>query len=117
LPYREAIKNRYIGALHPATAEVEEIVSRSSAIGRNQGRNVLLVDDSIVPERPPRDVQMAACGARKVYFASDAPPVRFPIYASNMPTCASIATGAARRCGEIGADKLIYQDWMRWSMT
>ena len=80
-----------------------------------RGRNVLLIDDSIVRGTTSREiVQMARqAGARKVYFASAAPPIRFPnVYGIDMPTRAELI--AHERSDEeirfaIGADALIYQ--------
>jgi amidophosphoribosyltransferase len=81
-----------------------------------KGRNVLLVDDSIVRGTTSREiVQMAReAGARKVYLASAAPPVRFPnVYGIDMPTSNELV--AHNRTIEeiresIGCDALIYQD-------
>ena len=81
-----------------------------------KGRNVLLVDDSIVRGTTSREiVQMARdAGARKVYLASAAPPVRFPnVYGIDMPTSDELV--AYNRSIEqvrelIGCDALIYQD-------
>ena len=81
-----------------------------------KGRNVLLVDDSIVRGTTSKEiVQMARdAGAKKVYFASAAPAVRFPnVYGIDMPTRAELlATGRdeAAIAREIGADAVIYQD-------
>ncbi|MFZ5503200.1 MAG: amidophosphoribosyltransferase [Pseudomonadota bacterium] len=121
IPFREGfVKNRYIGRtfIMPGQAMRKKSVRQKlNAIGIEfQGKNVLLVDDSIVRGTTSREiVQMARdAGARKVYFASAAPPVRFPnVYGIDMPSRAElIATGRsdAEICAEIGADKLIYQD-------
>jgi amidophosphoribosyltransferase len=81
-----------------------------------RGRNVLLVDDSIVRGTTSREiVQMARdAGAKKVYLASAAPPVRYPnVYGIDMPTASELV--AYNRSVEevreiIGCDALIYQD-------
>lgn len=81
-----------------------------------KGRNVLLVDDSIVRGTTSREiVQMAReAGAKKVYLASAAPPVRYPnVYGIDMPTAEELV--AHDRTVEeiqaiIGCDALIYQD-------
>jgi amidophosphoribosyltransferase len=121
IEYREGfIKNRYIGRtfLMPGQAiRKKSVRQKLNAIGSEfKGKNVLLVDDSIVRGTTSREiVQMARdAGARKVYFASAAPPVRFPnVYGIDMPTSRElIATGRSddEIAREIGADKLIYQD-------
>jgi amidophosphoribosyltransferase len=121
IPFREGfVKNRYIGRtfIMPGQAMRKKSVRQKlNAIGMEfKGKNVLLVDDSIVRGTTSREiVQMARdAGARKVYFASAAPPVKFPnVYGIDMPSPRElIATGRSddEICREIGADKLIYQD-------
>ncbi len=121
LPFREGfVKNRYIGRtfIMPGQAMRKKSVRQKlNAIGMEfKDKNVLLVDDSIVRGTTSREiVQMARdAGARKVYFASAAPPVRFPnVYGIDMPSRKElIATGRTDEqiCREIGADRLIYQD-------
>jgi amidophosphoribosyltransferase len=121
LSYREGfIKNRYIGRtfIMPGQAvRMRSVRQKLNAIGVEfKGKNVLLVDDSIVRGTTSQEiVQMAReAGANRVYFASSAPPVRFPnVYGIDMPTRAELI--AALRTDEeirrvIGADALIYQD-------
>src|SRR6186713_258698 len=120
-PYREGfVKNRYVGRtfIMPGQGVRRKSVRQKlNAIGIEfRGRNVLLVDDSIVRGTTSKEiVQMAReAGARKVYMASAAPPVRFPnVYGIDMPTKEElIASG--RSIEEIrqfiGADALVYQD-------
>jgi amidophosphoribosyltransferase len=118
--YREGfIKNRYIGRtfIMPGQAERKKSVKQKlNAIDLEfRNKNVLIVDDSIVRGTTSRQIiQMARdAGARKVYFASASPPVRFPnIYGIDMPaTSELIASGRneAEIERELGADWLIYQ--------
>src|SRR3954470_154157 len=94
IEYREGfIKNRYIGRtfLMPGQAiRAKSVRQKLNAIGSEfKGKNVLLVDDSIVRGTTSREiVQMAReAGARNVFFASAAPPVLFPnVYGIDMPT-------------------------------
>jgi amidophosphoribosyltransferase len=120
-PYREGfVKNRYVGRtfIMPGQAVRQRSVRQKlNAIGMEfRGRNVLLVDDSIVRGTTSKEiVQMAReAGARKVYMASAAPPVRFPnVYGIDMPTRDElVAHGRSiEQVREfIGADALIYQD-------
>jgi amidophosphoribosyltransferase len=119
--YREGfIKNRYIGRtfIMPGQAiRRKSVRQKLNAIGMEfRGKNVLLVDDSIVRGTTSREiVQMAReSGARRVYFASAAPPVRYPnVYGIDMPTREElIASGRSDEeiAREIGCDALIYQD-------
>jgi amidophosphoribosyltransferase len=121
LKYREGfIKNRYIGRtfIMPGQEEREKSVRRKlNAIDFEfRGKTVLLVDDSIVRGTTSAQIIEVAreAGAHKVYFASAAPPVRFPnVYGIDMPA-ANELVAAGRTVEEvgrlIGADWLIYQD-------
>ena len=119
--YREGfVKNRYIGRtfIMPGQAQRKKSVRQklNAMAIEFRGKNVLLVDDSIVRGTTSKEiVQMAReCGALKVYFASAAPPVRFPnVYGIDMPTRAElIATGRnpAEIAEAIGADAVFYQE-------
>ena len=119
--YREGfIKNRYIGRtfIMPGQAERAKSVRRKlNAIDLEfRNKNVLLVDDSIIRGTTSRQIIKLAreAGARKVYFASAAPPVRYPsVYGIDMPAASElIANGRdVEEIREIiGADRLIYQD-------
>jgi amidophosphoribosyltransferase len=121
LPYREGfVKNRYVGRtfIMPGQGVRKKSVRQKLNVIASEfkGRNVLLVDDSIVRGTTSKEiVQMARdAGARKVYLASAAPPVRYPnVYGIDMPTSSELV--AHDRTVEqirdlIGCDALIYQD-------
>ncbi len=121
LPYREGfVKNRYVGRtfIMPGQAVRKKSVRQKLNViaAEFKGRNVLLVDDSIVRGTTSKEiVQMARdAGARKVYLASAAPPVRYPnVYGIDMPTPDELVAhgrdvDAIRAI--IGCDALIYQD-------
>jgi amidophosphoribosyltransferase len=120
-PYREGfVKNRYVGRtfiMPGQSVRKKSVRQKLNAIGVEfKGRNVLLVDDSIVRGTTSKEiVQMAReAGANRVYMASAAPPVRYPnVYGIDMPTKEELI--AHNRSLEeirefIGADALIYQD-------
>ena len=121
LPYREGfVKNRYVGRtfIMPGQAVRKKSVRQKLNVIASEfkGRNVLLVDDSIVRGTTSREiVQMARdAGARKVYLASAAPPVRYPnVYGIDMPTSDELVAHG-RTVAEIqkiiGCDALIYQE-------
>ena len=121
LNYREGfIKNRYIPRtfIMPGQAMRKKSVRQKLNAIRHEfeGNNVLLVEDSIVRGTTSSQVvQMARdAGARRVYFASAAPPVRHPnVYGIDMPAAQElIAHGRSEQevAAAIGADDLIYQD-------
>ena len=119
--YREGfVKNRYIGRtfIMPGQEMRQKSVrGKLNAIDLEfRGRNVLLVDDSIVRGTTSAQIIELAreAGARKVYFASAAPPVRYPnVYGIDMAVVSElVASGRSEEevGGFIGADWLIYQD-------
>lgn len=119
LPYREGFyKNRYIGRtfiMPGQKVRKKSVRQKLNALPREfAGKNVLLIDDSIVRGTTSKEiVEMArAAGAEKVFFASAAPPVRYPhVYGINMPTRGELIA-SARSIEEvasvIGADRVIY---------
>src|SRR5512134_1602702 len=119
--YREGfIKNRYIGRtfiMPEQSARTASVRKKLNAISLEfAGKNVMLVDDSVVRGTTSQQIiDMAReAGAKRVYFASAAPPVRYPnVYGIDMPA-ASELVAAGRTEDEvariIGADWLIYQD-------
>ncbi len=120
LPYRQGyVKNRYIGRtfIMPGQGERKKSVKRKlNAIWQEfKGKNVLLVDDSIVRGTTSQQIiDMAReAGAKKVYFGSAAPEIRFPnVYGIDMPSANElIAHGhdVDSICKIIGADGLIFQ--------
>jgi amidophosphoribosyltransferase len=119
--YREGfIKNRYIGRTFIMPGQEmrrKSVRQKLNAIDLEfRGKNVLIVDDSIVRGTTSKQIiEMARdAGAKRVYFASASPPVRFPnVYGIDMPSASELV--AANRTDEevgkyIGADWLIYQD-------
>ena len=121
LPYREGfVKNRYVGRtfiMPGQSVRKKSVRQKLNAISSEfKGRNVLLVDDSIVRGTTSQEiVQMARdAGALKVYLASAAPPVRYPnVYGIDMPTATELVAHN-RTVAEIqeliGCDALIYQE-------
>jgi amidophosphoribosyltransferase len=121
LPYRDAlVRNRYVGRtfIMPGQAQRKQSIRRKlNPIPQAfQGKNVLLVDDSIVRGTTIREIiaMVREQGAKRVYVCSAAPPVRFPnVYGIDMPARSElIANGKTEQqlAKEIGADELIFQD-------
>lgn len=119
--YREGfIKNRYIGRtfIMPGQKQRKKSVRQKlNAIDLEfRGKNVMLIDDSIVRGTTSKQIiQMARdAGAKKVYFASAAPPVRYPnVYGIDMPSASELIAHDRTEdevCEAIGADRLIFQD-------
>jgi len=120
IPYREGfVKNRYIGRtfIMPYQEERKKSVRRKLNILdlEFQGKNVLLVDDSIVRGTTSKKIiEMArASGAKKVYFASAAPPIKYQnLYGIDMPSTSELIASNKTNdevAKEIDADWLIYQ--------
>jgi len=119
--YREGfIKNRYIGRTFIMPGQQQRKKSVRQKLNpvelEFKGKNVMLVDDSIVRGTTSKQIiQMARdAGANKVYMASAAPPVRYPnVYGIDMPSATEFVAHNRTEeeiCKEIGADWLVYQD-------
>lgn len=120
LPYRQGfVKNRYVGRtfIMPGQAQRKKSVRRklNTIEVEFKGKNVLLVDDSVVRGTTSEQIiEMARdAGAKKVYFASAAPEIRFPnVYGIDMPSVNELIAHG-REVNEIaemiGADELIFQ--------
>ena len=119
--YREGlVKNRYIGRtfiMPGQTIRRDSVRKKLNTINPEfEGKRVLLVDDSIVRGNTSRKiVEMARkSGARKVYFASTAPPVKYPnVYGIDMPASSELIASigdVGKIARSIGVDKLFYQD-------
>ncbi|MEX1032654.1 MAG: amidophosphoribosyltransferase [Cellvibrionaceae bacterium] len=119
--FREGlVKNRYIGRTFIMPGQQQRRKSVRQKLNTIElefrGKNVLLVDDSIVRGTTCQQIiQMARdAGAKKVYFASAAPPVKYPnVYGIDMPSARELIAhdrSVEEICKEIGADWLVYQD-------
>lgn len=121
LPYREGfIKNRYVGRtfIMPGQAVRKKSVRQklNAMPVEFEGKNVLLVDDSIVRGTTMREIVRMAreSGAKKVYVASSAPRVMYPnVYGIDMPTRSELLCGDGRDevavAQALGADAVVYQ--------
>ena len=121
IEYREGFyKNRYVGRtfIMPGQSERKKSVKQklNAMSSEFAGKNILIVDDSIVRGTTSREiVEMArAAGANEVTFTSAAPPVRYPhVYGINMPTSHELVAHGRKIpeiAHEMGADHLIYQE-------
>ncbi|MFM2446819.1 MAG: hypothetical protein RI936_1266 [Pseudomonadota bacterium] len=121
IDYREGfIKNRYVGRtfIMPGQGVRKKSVRQklNAMSVEFKGKNVLIVDDSIVRGTTISEIVRMArdSGARKVFVASAAPPVRYPnVYGIDMPTSSELIAGGGKSVeeirAEIGADALVYQ--------
>ncbi|MGX2957531.1 amidophosphoribosyltransferase [Ursidibacter arcticus] len=120
-PYRQGfVKNRYVARtfIMPGQAQRKSSVRRklNPITSEFKDKTVLLVDDSIVRGTTSEQiVEMARqAGAKKVYFASAAPEIRYPnVYGIDMPTCEELVAydRSVEQVAEmIGVDRLVFQD-------
>jgi amidophosphoribosyltransferase len=120
VPYSEGfVKNRYVGRtfIMPDQKERQNSIAlKLNAIRQEfRGKNVLLVDDSIVRGNTSRKIISLAreAGAKKVYFASASPPVLYPnVYGIDMPSAKELVAAGCNveeTAQKIGADRLFYQ--------
>lgn len=121
LPYREGfIKNRYIGRTFIMPGQATRVRTVREKLNpmpiEFQGKNVLLVDDSIVRGTTMYEIVKLAreAGAKKVFVASTSPRVMFPnVYGIDMPTRAELICGNGMQADEVakrlGADAVVYQ--------
>ena len=119
--YREGfMKNRYIGRtfiMPGQSARKKSVAQKLNPIALEfRGKNVLLVDDSIVRGHTSKKIiqMVRKCGAKKVFFASASPPVRYQnVYGIDMPATKELIAHkkSIKQIKQyIGADELIYQD-------
>ncbi len=120
-PYRQGfVKNRYVGRTFIMPGQAERKLSVRRKLNANriefEGKNVLLVDDSIVRGTTSEKIleMVRSVGAKKVYLASAAPEIRHPnVYGIDMPVASELIAynrSVEQIAKEIGADKLIFQD-------
>ncbi|WP_392560969.1 amidophosphoribosyltransferase [Orbus sturtevantii] len=120
-PYRQGfVKNRYVGRtfIMPGQTMRQRSVRRKLNANRIEfeGKNVLLVDDSIVRGTTSQEIleMVRSVGAKKIYLASAAPEIRYPnVYGIDMPAANELIAynrNVDEIAKKIGADKLIFQD-------
>ncbi|MCX8664350.1 amidophosphoribosyltransferase [Gilliamella sp. B2840] len=120
-PYRQGfVKNRYVGRTFIMPGQAARKLSVRRKLNANriefEGKNVLLVDDSIVRGTTSEKIleMVRLCGAKKIYLASAAPEIRYPnVYGIDMPVASELIAynrTVDEIAKDIGADKLIFQN-------
>ena len=120
-PYRQGfVKNRYVGRTFIMPGQTARKLSVRRKLNANriefEGKNVLLVDDSIVRGTTSEKIleMVRSCGAKKIYLASAAPEIRYPnVYGIDMPVASELIAynrTVDEIAKDIGADKLIFQN-------